>query len=126
MSCPYDVALNELQLGWGRSDLALSNRQAEQERQRFCSVSRAMRDLGLIRYTRDAATLTAVLEMALAWEIELTFDALTTWLDDIDRGVDPLEHDDSKSCVRLCETDDGLLLIRWTQAEGSASQTTPF
>lgn len=108
-----------------------------------------MRDLGLIRYTRDAAvapagdlyadqdvwtccewiresTLTAVLEMALAWEIELTFDAWTTWLDDIDRGVDPLEHNDSKSCVRLCETDDGLLLIRWTQAEGSASQTTPF
>ncbi|QCC05363.1 Transposon Tn7 transposition protein TnsD C-termianl domain-containing protein (plasmid) [Cupriavidus necator H16] len=140
--CPYDIALNELQLGWGRSDLALSNRPAEQERRRFCSVSHAMRDLGLIRYTRDAAVapagylyadqdvwtccewvrespLTAVLDMAVAWETELTFDALTTWLDDIDRGVAPLERDDSKSCVRLRETDDGLLLIKWTRAEAN-------
>ncbi len=53
--CPYDIALNELQLGWGRPNVVLSNRQAEQERQGFCTVSHAMRDLGLIRYRRDAA-----------------------------------------------------------------------
>ncbi|WP_240975302.1 hypothetical protein [Paraburkholderia aromaticivorans] len=59
--------------------------------------------------------LTALLDMAVALEIELVFGALTAWLEDIDRGVDPLERNDRRHCMRLCETDDGLLLIKWTR-----------
>ena len=147
--CPYELALDELQHGWGCSDLALSNRETEQEWLRFCGVSHEMRDAGLIRYMKDAkvspqdylyvdqdvwtccewvrgAPLTALLDMAVAWEIELEFGALSTWLDNIDLGADPFERDDLKYCVRLCETNDGLLLIKWTRAEGHASRAIRF
>jgi hypothetical protein len=46
---------------------------------------------------------------------ELAFGALTTWLEDIDRGMDPAERDDPQDCVRLCATADGLSLIRWAK-----------
>jgi hypothetical protein len=140
LTCPYDIALNELQQGWGRSDRALCNRQAEQERWAFGRVSSEMREAGLIRYTKNASVapqgylygdqdvwaccewvrespLTALLDMAVALEIELAFGALTAWVEDIDRGIDPLGRDDRRHCMRLCETDDGLLLIKWTRVE---------
>ncbi|MFP3559179.1 hypothetical protein SB861_52390 [Paraburkholderia sp. SIMBA_049] len=148
MICPYDLALDELKHGWGRSDLGPSNREAEQERLRFGRVSHDMRDVGLIRYMKDAkvspqghlyfdqdiwvccewvrdAPLTAVFDMAVTWELDAAIDALIIWLDDIDHGVAPFARADPQYCVRLREMDDGLSLIKWGRAEGSGRRARP-
>ena len=143
LTCPYDIALDELRLGWGRSDLSLSNRQAEQERWRFCSVSHEILNAGLIRYSQEArvesrghlcadqdvwaccewvrtSPLTELLDFAVSWETELASDALLAWLNNIDRGADPFVRDDPGYGLHLCDTGDGLSLSKWTRTEGSS------
>lgn len=137
-TCPYNIALQELELGWGRADLVLSSRKAEDERLRFIRLSRLMRDAGLIEYTPDAkispegylywypqvwpccewinnSPLTELLSTAAEFEIEAAISRLTAWLDDIDDGFEPQLRNDPTNCVRLCETEEGLSLIKWTQ-----------
>ncbi|WP_454743479.1 hypothetical protein [Cupriavidus necator] len=136
--CPFDVALTELKRGWGPHQQVLSDITIERERQRLIASSHDMYDAGLIRYTEGAklspegylsttqsvwpccdwiykSPLLQLLNYVAEWEIESALDALTTWLDDIDRGSKPSERDDPKYCVRLCEADHGLALFRWKQ-----------
>jgi hypothetical protein len=138
-TCPFAVALTEMERGWGRADLAFPTHQAVWEKLRLVRASYEMRDAGLIRYTKDAVVspqgylctdqdvgtgcewihdspVTELLDLAARWEIELAFGALTTWLDDIDRGMDPAGRDDPQDCVRLCAPADGLSLIRWAKS----------
>lgn len=138
--CPYDVAVNELEFGWGRADVALSTRKAAKERLRLITLSRLMRDAGLIGYTRDASVspegylymypqvwpccewihnspLTDLLNAAAEFEIDSAVSRLNTWLGHIDDGFEPTVRDDPTSCVRLCETEEGLSLIKWWQTE---------
>ncbi|MFS8980570.1 hypothetical protein PO002_40135 [Cupriavidus necator] len=138
--CPFAVGLEELKLlGWGLRKQPLSQAKIEQERLRLIALSRDMHNAGLISYMEgakvspegylsttqsvwpccewnDQSPLLELLNSVADWEIESTLDALTTWLDDIDRGAKPTERDDPKHCVRLCEADPGLALHRWRQA----------
>lgn len=136
-ACPFEIALNELELGWGRSDRVLSSRKAEDERLRIAYLSSDMHDAGLINYkrgvlmspdghlivdqdTRSAcewilqSPLTELLDVAACWEIESAYEALSEWLDNIEQGLHPGQRDDSKYCVRLREADNGLSLVRWS------------
>ncbi len=44
--CPFDVALTELERGWGPNQKVLSDIAIERERQRLIASSRDMRDAG--------------------------------------------------------------------------------
>ncbi len=137
--CPFDVALTELDSGWGDPGLALMGRKAVQEQLRFIFLSHEMHAAGLLRYAKDAevssdgylyigqditsccvwvaeSPLTEILDTASRWEIESAYSALSTWLDEIEQGLRPGQRDDPKYCVRLRETDDGLSLVRWIAA----------
>lgn len=143
--CPFDVALMELKRGWGPNQQVLSDITIERERQRLIASSHDMHDAGLITYRQGArvtpegylsttqsvwpccdwiydSPLLELLNYVAEWEIESALDALTTWLDDINRGSKPSERDDPKYCVRLCEADHGLALFRWKQ--GRFKQST--
>lgn len=144
--CPFEVALEELELGWGRFDEILSNRKTEQERLRLFGVSREMHDAGLIHNLADASVspegylymiqgawpccewnpdspLVELLDTAATWEIEAAFHALRAWLDAIDEGVEPGERNDPKYTVRLREIDDGLSLLRWVPEDNGRART---
>jgi len=137
--CPYDVALQDLERGWGRADLVLSDRKLRKELMFFMMRSRDMRDAGLISYTPDAhvtpdgclcmysqiwpccewapdSPLTDLLNTVAEFEIESAFNGLITWLDNIEHGIDPRQCDDPINYARLSETEEGLLLINWTRS----------
>lgn len=137
-TCPYDVALQELELNWGRVDRVLSYRKAQQEELRFIQDSREMYDAGFIGYTPTAhvspegylcypqavlpycewilnSPLTELFSAMAEFEVEAAFNKLSKWLDDIDDGHMPDSHDAHSDYVRLCETEEGLLLIKWTK-----------
>jgi len=136
MACPFDVAVTELEFGWGRHGPALKGRSAVAEQVRFVSWAREIYVAGLIRYTKGAkvspegclyidqnitsncewiqeSPLTELFNMAASWEVESAYSALSAWLNDIERGVSPMQRHDPIYCVRLCATNDGLSLIRW-------------
>ncbi|HJV85215.1 MAG TPA: hypothetical protein VJ698_07040 [Noviherbaspirillum sp.] len=134
-TCPNKIAVDELEFGWGCPDL--SRYKADRELSRFIRLSHDMYDAGLISYTPDAhvspeghlyacprvwpccewsnaSSLTDLLNAVAEVEIESALCALMKWLDDIDNGVAPYKRDDPTRCLRLCETEDGLLLIKWS------------
>lgn len=136
-TCPYDFAVNELESQWGRANLVLSRRHAEKELFYFISQSYEMHRLGLIVYTKEAnvspegqlyaypqiwpccewvseSPLTALLNLAASFEVEIASDSLWKWLNAIDAGSSPFRREEPKSCLRLCEKEDGLNLILWS------------
>ncbi len=60
-----------------------------------------------------ASPLTGLLDAVIEWEIESAVSALTTWLDAIDRGALPSARGHPQHSICLCETEDGLSLVRW-------------
>lgn len=141
--CPYEFALKELERGWGRLDLALSNRKAEAERSRLFELSRNLFDCGLISYTEDAALLpdgylnpyrqsqlgcewvqnsplTDLLDAAAELEVKSAFLTVMEWLDGIDDGLEPRIRRAPMNCVRLKETAEGLSLVSWTPVNACA------
>jgi hypothetical protein len=141
LKCPYDVALEDLELAWGHPDRVLSSRLAEAERSRFLRECGIMHDAGLIEYTSNAnispegylyavpqvwpccewketSSLTELLNTAAEFEIDSASIEIDKWLDAIDVGsTPPSEWKTITGCVRLCETEEGLLLIKWTPEE---------
>lgn len=108
----------------------------------FVKLAHDMHIAGLIRYAKSSkistkgylsteqeiasccewvhdSVLSDLLEKAADWEVEAAHCAVSRWLDDIDHGLQPAQRDDPKCCTRLCATDDGLLLIKWTKAEAN-------
>jgi hypothetical protein len=137
-TCPYDVAVEELERRWGRAELVLSRRHAENALFYFISQSYAMHSLELIVYTKDAklssegqlyaypqvwpccewaseSPLAALLDLAGSFEVETVADSLWNWLNAIDTGASPRGRVESTSCLRLCEEEDGLVLINWSR-----------
>lgn len=136
--CPFEVALTELELDWGRRGRALSARLAQRDMYRFLEKSRAMRDAGVLSYKAGASLspdgylyamqdvwpccewdqdspLLDLFRTAARWEIECAHSAITRWLDNIDQGIEPFRRDDPLYCVRLYDDDDGLSLVRWSK-----------
>ncbi|MDR6476198.1 hypothetical protein J2778_003698 [Paraburkholderia graminis] len=148
LSCPFEVALEELERGWGGPGEALIGRKAVQEQLRFIFLAHEMHTAGLIRYKSDAdvssdgylyvgqdltscciweekSPLTKLLDTASTWEIDSACSALSMWLDDIEEGVRPAQRDDPKYCVRLGKAGTGLSLIRWIPAFGAGRPRRP-
>lgn len=137
--CPFEVALAELDRGWGGFDQAVSNRRLVQEQVRFLDLVHEMHAAGLVHYTEEAqvsdngylyigqdlpsscrwaddSPLTELLNTASIWEIEAAYGAISTWLDNIEEGTPPGHREDPRYCVRVVHADAGLRLIRWVAA----------
>ncbi|WP_258318241.1 hypothetical protein, partial [Escherichia coli] len=48
LQCPFEVAVQDLELDWGSQGRALPSRLAQQEMYRFLKESHAMRDAGVL------------------------------------------------------------------------------
>ncbi|MEX3669792.1 hypothetical protein AB3X82_16515 [Paraburkholderia phenoliruptrix] len=137
--CPFEVALEDLDRGWGGLDYALTGRRAMQKEVRYLELVREMHAAGLVRYIEgaevsdkgylyigqdlpsscrwaDDSPLTELLNTASIWEIESAYGAISTWLDNIDEGAPPGHRADPRYCVRVVHADEGLHLIRWVAA----------
>lgn len=135
--CPYTVALEELEQNWGRMDIALSKRKLEEERERIIRRSHEAFDAGLIGYAANAnvspkgylyeypqvwpccewlhqSALSELLNLAAELEIEAAMMGITSWLDNINAGACPDTRDDPPYCIRICETEEGVSLLKWT------------
>lgn len=136
--CPFEVALEELQLGWGRAENILSSRKIEQERREFIRQSKDFFDGGFIGFTPDAnvspdgqlylypqawpccewvdqSRIGNLLNTIVEYEIEVTLEALLTWLDEIEHGKRPNQRVDHADCIYLIEKDEGIDLFIWKQ-----------
>ena len=134
--CPYDDALAELAFGWGHRSRELRSHNAAQQQMQLILFAHELKAAGLLHYTKDAevsaegylstrqdirtccewvedSPLTALFNLAAFWEVESAYSALSVWLDKIEQGLPPWQRDDPKYCVRLCETDKSLSLVRW-------------
>ncbi|WP_288841666.1 hypothetical protein [uncultured Deefgea sp.] len=136
LKCPYDVTVHELELGWGCATSVLSHHRVQKETFRFIQLSHDMHDAGLIENTPTArasesghlyafpqvwpccewnnkSPLTRLLNAIAELELQFVHHDLRTWLDDLDKGLDPYTRKNLTGCMRLCETPDGLLLVSW-------------
>jgi hypothetical protein len=136
--CPFEVALAELDHCWASQDSTRTRRDPSLRLVRFVGLAHEMHAAGLIRYAKCSKLsakgylytdqeiasccewvhdppISVVLEKAAEWEVEAAHSAVSRWLDNIDRGFPPKQRDDPKYCIRVCETDDGLSLIRWVK-----------
>lgn len=132
--CPYEVALEEMNDGWG----AIDRRRHGYFKIRaiWLDISRRMFDANLIRYTADAkvspegylyagencwracewnddSPLTSLINRVAEFEIEIVLSALTEWLDEIDVGGMPGWPEEPIDFLRLSDTGDGLRLTQW-------------
>lgn len=134
--CPYEIAVEQLELAVGRRLEVLSRRHREEERTTLLRDSQLFVDLGLVGLTPEAQVspygyalsnhglwpclewigtpwLNIVLDQIAKFEVLATFDYLRNWLDTIDAGEHPSSYADSCPRVRLSETEEGLALVRW-------------
>ncbi|WP_434668231.1 hypothetical protein P5W99_36985 [Paraburkholderia sp. A3BS-1L] len=144
--CPFDVAIGELDLCWAHRNSAYVGRNPSPKRVIFVELAHDMHAAGLIRYAKGSkittkgslnteqeiasccewvhdSVLSDLLEKAADWEVEAAHNAVSRWLDNIDHGLQPGQRDDPKHYTRLCETDDGLSLIRWVK---NSKRRRPF
>jgi hypothetical protein len=136
--CPYEVAIEELEFGWGQTEKGLSRRQVQDERMNFILHSKKYHDAGFIGYTAEANVsddgqlylypqvwpccewidnfkLGNLLNAIAEFQIELAYDSLILWLNNIEDGDRPDNRNDPSCCLFLCETEEGLTLIKWTR-----------
>ncbi|ALD90522.1 hypothetical protein CR3_1288 [Cupriavidus gilardii CR3] len=141
--CPFEVALQDLELDWGRRGRALPSRLAQQEMYRFLKESHAMRDAGVLSYKEGAqvspdgylylmqrvwpccewnrdSPLLDLFRTAARWEIDSEHRAITRWLDDIEAGSHPSHRQDPLYCVRLRSDEQGASLLHWRSADHRA------
>jgi hypothetical protein len=62
----------------------------------------------------DRSPLTNLLNTAAEFEIDIAMIGLDAWLQSIENGNPPYLRSDPTRCIRLCETTEGLALIKWT------------
>lgn len=141
--CPFEVALQDLELDWGSRGRALPSRLAQQEMYRFLKESHAMRDAGVLSYKEGAqvspdgylylmqrvwpccewiwdSPLLGLFRTAARWEIDSEHRAITRWLDDIEAGSPPSHRQDPVYCVRLRSDEQGASLLHWRSADHRA------
>lgn len=136
--CPYEVAIEELELGWGRAEEILTSRKCEEQKLNFIRQSKHFFDAGFIGYTPDAnvsaeghlymypqtwpccewvdnSKLGELLNAIAEFEIEVAYLSLISWLNNVDDGENPGNRSDSSNCIYLCETEEGVTLFKWMQ-----------
>ncbi|MBV1777455.1 hypothetical protein KSF73_17165 [Burkholderiaceae bacterium DAT-1] len=141
LPCPYDVALEFLEHEWGNSYDILSIRNAEKRNIAFIQQAKEMHDADLIDYTPEAnvspegylhifqqawrccewkktSVLTDLMNTTAEFEIDSALFKVIQWLDKIEIGAHPSEIYNSNKCVYLKETEQELVLIKWTSADG--------
>ncbi|MGF6444733.1 hypothetical protein [Paraburkholderia youngii] len=139
--CPFQIAIEELNVMRKMPEESTITRKKIENRILLSLVSRQMLDANLISYTKDAkvsaggyltidesvaraciwrpqSPLTDLLNTAAEWEVDVTFDALKAWLDDIEHGAQPFNQDRPKYSLRLRETSSGMSLVKWTASPG--------
>jgi hypothetical protein len=135
-TCPYKVAVEELELAVGRRMEVLSRRHREQERQDLIAHSVELLKHKLIGFTVDANVspdgslvwhpqvwpclewigtlwLNTVLDQIVQFEVQSVFESLIGWLDSIEEEGHPYSYKEFSPTIRLSEVDDGLVLVRW-------------
>lgn len=138
--CPYDLALEELEVGWRCWHQHSTNRESFTMMRLFIEFASSAYNAGLITFTPGAevspkgylaltqpiwpccewvldSPLTNVLNAAAEFEVGSISQALFRWLDRIERGSHPGKRADPYGCLRLVETDKGLSLIHWAPAK---------
>ena len=136
--CPYVVALEMLELDGEKRAALVPSRQAWSELGHFTHLSRIVHDAGLVIFPPDISPssgddklfflrgcpgikwnkesiLTELLSATAEFEVESKIDEINRWLSSIDEGKAPTEWDKEEGLVRLHETSDGLLLVKWFQ-----------
>jgi hypothetical protein len=121
--CPYEEAINELELGWGRHDIALSRRLAMNSMNYYFTLITMIKELGLFKLVNsidgigaewnEDSPLSELFNTMAECEIKVQLRNMVNWLDFIEDGGHPSLKSFNSRCVRLCETDEGLTLIRW-------------
>lgn len=137
VKCPYELAIDDLDHGWGHPDRTLSCHQAGNKEKRLCALSRVLRDAGIVEYTPTAnlsldghfytypqfwprcewkttLSLIELMNTVAEFEIDTAVRKRLNWLVAIEKGEKPFDLDMPAECVRLCETDRGLSLIKWS------------
>ena len=136
--CPYEVAIEELELGWGNEENVLSRRKLEDSRSIFIRLSKDFYDAGFIGYTSqanisndgqlylypqtwpccewvDSSKVGELLNTIAEFQIELAYKSLVLWINNIEDGGNPSDRNDPYSCINLTETEEGLYLFKWSR-----------
>lgn len=139
--CPFEIALDELALGWGNVFPALSRQRAHEEWWCYVNAAERFEAQGLVvcadparlspfyraAYTPAAraaadwtghASLTALLNRVLEEEIDATEQALHRWIDAIAAGNPPTVRLDPPSSVNLLQGKDQVVLMNWSREGG--------
>jgi hypothetical protein len=137
-TCPYDIALNNLEAGWGCSELVISTRTSHRDFLQSMHYSGKLFDAGLIKFPEGKEKKTGIalsyyysdwrhwiwskesplsdlFNAVCEFEIESEVSYLSKWLQNIDEGSMPGKDELPTCCVSLCETDKDLMLIKWVR-----------
>jgi len=136
--CPYQRAIEMLENEWGTPSAESISHQAKQKLwDQYVIQSRYLHNLGLITYASNArvspmgylvgwysdihsssewvaSSITEFLYTVAQFEIDVALIKMLKWLDGIESGNEPTNYDLPAGCVRLCETDNSLALIKWS------------
>lgn len=136
--CPYDVALDTLELGWGKASDIQWGPTADKHYCRMAKFIQELSALGIVGYTPDAlvkdghfvyypqvdpfcewilnSPFSDLLNAAAELEIDATGSQLLEWIDAINSGEDPRTLSMSGQSIHLCRTEEGMTLIRWRRS----------
>lgn len=134
--CPFSAASEKLELAIGHRFEALSRRHREEEQLQLVNLSRELAVWGFAGYTPNANVspegllyaypqvwpcmewigtpwLNAVFDCAAQFEVQAVYESLSGWLDSIEAGDNPGIYEESHPSIRLSETEEGLVLVKW-------------
>ncbi|WP_256217958.1 hypothetical protein [Burkholderia contaminans] len=134
--CPYEVALDELDVRWGRWAAILKGRRAGQEFGRLICIAQDLLDRDFVRLADDHdfwtepdfdrlqdtfahyawnldASMLDLFNTATEWQLSMEVEAVTAWLDRIDDSNRPGLWTLPTECVRIQKNGTALLLMRW-------------
>ncbi|ABK12329.1 MULTISPECIES: hypothetical protein [Burkholderia] len=141
--CPYEVALDELDVRWGQWTTVLKGRQAGQELGRLICIVQDLLECDFVRLVKehdpwaepnfnrlqdtfakyawnlDDSTLD-LLNTATEWQLSMEVEAVTAWLEHIDDSHRPDPWTLPSQCVRIQRDGSNLVLMRWTHRTPAA------
>ena len=125
--CPYEDAIHELELGWGRHDVALSRQKYVDSIFKNYQLAIKIEHLGLFRWYTDPSyiyhnriewneysPLSELFNTMAECEVLEHLRNMENWLDSIERGGNPGIAEWNTHCVQLFLNDEGLTLVNWT------------
>ncbi|WP_149355553.1 hypothetical protein [Comamonas testosteroni] len=118
--CPYEKIINDLELDWGRYDVALSRQRAFNLECYLHASAAIIKDAEIFNKVstthyiwNEESVLTELFNAMAGCEIDEYFRNSKAWLTLIDDGKLTARTEDHIHCVRLLESEDGLVLIYW-------------